>query len=175
MRLGLLFAVALLQLSCKGTRSNEKHWKDQRATHAEVAGFTVVFPAHWRDARELVKPLDPPPPEEMVELIPDDDSSAAKVVSAEVAVANVPVVKGDDCAHLAERIVGEVQISDPEAATFDGDPGCLMRASANGSTGKVMIRTHGDRAVFVRCFGGHDVDSACDAVVYALKPTGAQK
>lgn len=177
MRTWLLLAMTLLEMNCdakvevKGLTA--PRWKPQRATQLQVGGFTVAIPAHWRDARELVKPLATNVPEDMFALFPDDESDL-NGVSAEIVVSRVNVVKGDDCAHIAERMKGDVRIFDGEAATFDGDPGCTMKIQVGDTAGKLVVRTHGDHAVFVRCLGGgNDLDTACEAVVYGLKPTGA--
>ncbi|MGE5185288.1 MAG: hypothetical protein ACM31C_24635, partial [Acidobacteriota bacterium] len=132
-----------------------KHWIDVHATELHVNGLVAPIPEGWRDAHELTEPVQAAAVRGTRMLILDRDDAVAEI---DVIPLSVPIT-GDRCAEVAKQWSemadrNDTALSGAEAATFAGDPGCIMRLTVQGLRGQLAIRTHAGHTVIVRSLHG---------------------
>ncbi|HEY5924125.1 MAG TPA: hypothetical protein VIV11_20740 [Kofleriaceae bacterium] len=146
-------------------------WLDIRATQLHVGPWVADIPDGWRDLHELVKPKLPAFPVPGARTILYEGKYGGRID-----VFPLTRITGDGCKAFAEMVAAQaegqgVTITDAQGATFNGDPGCMMRINGSDS-GLFLIRSNGVAGVGVRCLGeGARLDggSACDKIIYGLR------
>ena len=162
MRMLWLVLVAGCEVKCGA----ETKWTSSRSHQAYSQGFVVDIPQGWRDTNDLVdRPTVPP---DSTVLLPES------LGDGEILLGRSDVLKSsDDCVRWQDAVDrhGKVTLWGAQPVTFDGDLGCVMNIKRDDNYGHTYLRSHGDRAVLVRCLGSiKDLDRACDQVVHGLKP-----
>ena len=160
----------LLALGCRKNR-----WLETHATELNVNGFVAPIPDGWRDLHELVVQPGVSLPQGSRTLLIERADAVGEIDVIPLALLAV----GDSqCEHIGEaaNLMGGsngAKLEGAESATFDGDPGCLMKVTVQGLHGTLAIRSHARHTVIVRCLSGPgaqsgEVDYACDKVLYGL-------
>lgn len=144
-----------------------------------VGSLSAEIPDRWRDANDLSRKIefDGSPTTVIVledKVQPGDSQFALTQVA--VTLLEPLEINRDNCDRIAEavspRLPEKWSISDPNAANFDGAPGCTLRLYANGfGHSSLTVLTRKGTTFTVRCSGSErtELDRACERAVYGLR------
>lgn len=176
MGLAAIAGVGVLAIALSIWFKPPPRWSATHATQLHVNGWEADIPEGWRDLHEL---NDPPKGLEFP--VPGSRTIIDDKLEYPGRIDVIPFVRtaGEDgCNGVADIIRGQLRNADASldnvsAATFAGDPGCLMHLRVGRDLGLFLIRSHAMSGIAVRCLGnGADLDggSACDKIIYGLRP-----